>query len=164
MREPDDDGASKHSERSLERGELWLRWEPVEEGPFSIKLGRQEFTEDRQWWWDEDLDALRLIYNADPWQFSVALASETGPDTNIEDRLDPAEKDVVRALANVRRDWEFGFSLRGFALVQHDRSSRHAPGELISRKDESDANLNWLGLRAGSETGQFAWRLDAAGV
>ena len=157
------------TEQSLERGQLWLRWHPRADDGFALQLGRQEFSEDRQWWWDEDLDALRLDYTADDWTLTTALAKESAPRSTLEDDIDPADDEVVRALGNLRWDWAAEQRLEGFALYQRDRSPTPGLGDAATEEDEVDADLTWLGLRADGDLtlgdyGSLAYWLDAAHV
>ena len=44
-----------------ERGETWLYMSHLFGSNFSLQVGRQNLREPRSWWWDKDLDALRLV-------------------------------------------------------------------------------------------------------
>src|SRR5918996_1791342 len=48
---------------SLELGQAWVNVSNVLGSPFGLQIGRQGFWEERTWWWDDDLDAVRLFYD-----------------------------------------------------------------------------------------------------
>jgi alginate production protein len=54
---------TRKSEAELKRGESWIFWGDILQSNFSLQVGRQNFRESREWWWDEDLDAIRLYYH-----------------------------------------------------------------------------------------------------
>lgn len=157
------------SDESLERGESWLRWQPDADLNLTLKLGRQEFTEPRQWWWDEDLDALRVDYQTNRWSLAAALARETAPISTLDSQIHPSEDDVVRALGAVHWYWTSDQQLEAFALYQNDRSSTPNVGDKVTQDDSVDANLDWLGLRASGDLrlggyGSLIYWLDSAWV
>ncbi|MEZ5584029.1 MAG: alginate export family protein [Candidatus Competibacteraceae bacterium] len=160
---------NRHTDESLERGELWLRWQPNLNSALALQFGSQTFSEPREWWWEEDLDALRLEYGNDAGVFTAALAKETAPRSTLDDDIHPADDDVVRALVHLRRTWDSAQQLDAFALYQRDRSDTPRLGEIANRNDEVDADLNWLGLRASGglaleNYGALSYRLDGAWV
>src|SRR6185436_10578181 len=54
---PDED-----EERDFSRGESWVLLETLQPTGFGLQIGRQNFRDGREWWWDEDLDAIRVHY------------------------------------------------------------------------------------------------------
>lgn len=164
-----EDSAATRTEESLERGESWLRWQPDQDTGFAFTVGRQEIAEERQWWWDEDLDAARLDYLADSWGLSMAIAQELAPLSTLENEIHPAEKDVIRVLGQLSWGWRLEHRLDMFAFYQHDGSPTPRLGEPAAEADEVDADLAWLGLRASGalalgDYGSLNYRLDAAWV
>lgn len=65
---------SKIEALRLELKEAYAKAEdlPVPGGELSIKLGRQYFGDERQWLYDADLDALRLVYERHDWSLELA--------------------------------------------------------------------------------------------
>ncbi|MEE4379135.1 MAG: alginate export family protein [Candidatus Competibacteraceae bacterium] len=165
----DDAESAEYTDRSLERGELWLRWQPPANDSLAIQFGSQTFNEPREWWWEEDLDALRLDYNTDHWEYIVALAKETTPRSTLDDDIHPEEDDLVRALGYLGGVWAADQRLKAFALMQRDRSYSPPIGVIANQNDASDADLNWLGSRACGllslrNFGTLAYRFDGAWV
>ncbi|MCP5144496.1 MAG: alginate export family protein [Gammaproteobacteria bacterium] len=142
---------------TLERGEMWMFYDRPFGLPFSLQAGRQNFAEDREWWWDEDLDAVRLFYSSYRFQFEAAVAEQAFRKSLFTHDEDAADTDVRRLLASARWRSSSALTLDGFFLRQSDHSSRLAPGDVIAdwRKDAEDADLTWFGLRLSGE-------LDAA--
>ena len=164
-----DGGRSRQSIFRLERGETWISFDRLFASDLNFKVGRQTFEEPRRWWWDDDLDALRLRYRSDPWTIELGVAREVAPLSTLENFIDPENEGVIRVLGRI--DWRYSsnHALGLFFLHQHDLSSAPAPGTLLNRnrEDSSDARLWWGGLRAiGKEPvngyGEVSYWADAA--
>ena len=141
------------AEGSIERGQIWVLWEELLGSHFGLQLGRQEFKESREWWWDEDLDAVRLDYRRDSWDLALGLAKESAPRSTLEETIDPAAKDVMRGIGQAAWRWHEQHQLEAFLLWQNDTSSVPSLNSVIEKEqeDESDADLFWVGLRATGE-------------
>ena len=157
------------SDRLAERGELWLAWEHLFSSEAAIKIGRQNFIEPRRWWWDSDLDALRFDYASTTWQVNMAVSKTLARLTTLDKFIEPHEDDVLRWLGNA--SWKLSPDLQfaAFYLQQRDHSTQPELNSVIetARVDESDASLNWLGLRAAGEIGlhsgnRLTYWLDSA--
>ncbi len=154
-----------------ERGEMWLIAEGLFGLPIALDLGRLDFEDDRRWWWDTELDSLRISIEPEPFELSLAVANELLPKRMDLDHIAPEQKGVLRVLAEATLDHHGGHSLGLFGLFQDDRSASPAPEEFVPsrREDDSDAQLGWFGGRAlgvfelGSR-GLLGYWLDAAGV
>ncbi|MFD0738863.1 alginate export family protein [Lysobacter koreensis] len=159
------------SERYLERGEMWLYSEDIGGSGIDLDLGRLDFEDDRRWWWDEELDAVRIAFEGERVEFALAFARELGPNRSDRDFVDPEHDRVQRLIAEASWDWAPNHALQLFALRQRDRSRSESPGRTVAaeREDESDARLTWLGARAiGAvefrRAGIVGYWLDAARV
>lgn len=47
----------------MERDQAWVFLDRILGSSFGLQLGRQNFKETREWWWDDDLDAVRLYFD-----------------------------------------------------------------------------------------------------
>lgn len=143
----------------LERGEAWIHADLGGSG-LSLQLGRQNFKDLREWWWDSDLDSIRLHYDYDRWHAEIAVAQELGRISTREDFLDPEQQDVLRVLGHARVQVARRHRIEFFALHQNDRSRTENVGRVVEkdREDEVDGNLTWVGLRA-----QGRWGLGSHG-
>ncbi|MFQ6024270.1 MAG: alginate export family protein [Acidiferrobacterales bacterium] len=165
------DETPRISEEAIERGETWLLFRRISDSGYSVQIGRQNFIEPRLWWWDEDLDAVRLYYAREPWRLYVGLAEEVARVSTNEDFIDPEQEDVRRLLGHVNWASSEKFNLGGFFLHQRDNSDVPPIDSVVEtvRIDESDADLTWAGLRATgrlglSRAGTLIYRADAAVV
>ena len=158
-------------ERAIERGETWMYVGNLLGSDFSLQIGRQNFREERTWWWDKDLDALRIHYDRRRLHAELAVAQEMARVSTEEDRNDPAAGNVLRLLGHTAWLWTKDHRLDAFFLYQNDHSSRQSVGQLVKkgREDPSDAALLWLGARASGEQdldrfGELDYRLEGAWV
>ncbi|MDX1609381.1 MAG: alginate export family protein [Halofilum sp. (in: g-proteobacteria)] len=149
--EREDHGGDRPDESAdaLERGETWVQFERAFGRELALTLGRPAFSDPRSWWWDDDLDGLRMDLARGDWDATLGLAQELAPTSTSDDFIDPEAEDVRRLLAHA--GWRHSDALRldGFALVQRDRSGGFRSGRVIDseRVDESDLDARWLGLR-----------------
>lgn len=144
-----DDGLEELSDYYLERGEMWLYTEGIAGTHVNLDLGRLDFEDDRTWWWDEELDAVRVAYETEAFELSLALARELAPARSDHDHVDPQHDRVLRLFGEVSWDWRPNHALELTMLYQNDHSSSERVGDIVSdeREDESDARLTWLGAR-----------------
>ena len=133
--------------RGFARGEMWLFLRDIANSPFSLQVGRQRFSDDREWWWDDDLDAIRLHFDRSKLHFELGAAQLLTRVDTEESHLDPEEEDVLRFLARGAWEWRKGHRVELFALRQLDGSDTQARSAFMkdSREDESDADLWWVG-------------------
>jgi hypothetical protein len=133
-----------------ERGEVWIASEDIGGTGLSFDVGHLDFEDDRRWWWDTELDAARLVYEAGDFEVALALGRELFAERTGEGGIDPEQEGVLRAIGEASWDWRFGHSLQGFLLWSDDRSPSERPGDVArrDREDDADARLLWLGARA----------------
>jgi hypothetical protein len=146
--------------KSLRRDQAWLYFSNVFDSRFSLQVGRQNFREDREWWWDDNLDAVRLHYDLFKFHAELGLAQELMPTSTEENGVDPTKKNVFRLLGNAAWRWGKDQQLDGFLLYNLDYSRGYSLGRTVrnDREDKSDAKLLWLGARASGE-----WDADRFG-
>ncbi len=174
---------SPEIERSaISRKEAWLYVGNPFIEPLGLQLGAQRFSDDREWWWDLDLDAARIRWDGRSFSGSLAVAEQLFPRLVGTDRIDALEEDVFRVIGE--GVWtlprEHVLALR--VLHQDDRSANYRIGECVpsapglffrfgcidpKREDASDARLTWVGgYSAGrfklARFGQLHYRADAA--
>jgi len=140
------DGAGENDGIALEVKEafVWVRQLP---GGLSIQIGRQRFEDERQWLYDEELDAVRLRYGRG------ALALELSASRNGLVRKD-VFRDVERDRINnyvLHASYRFPreIELEGYAIVRDDRDAdRRRPVFLgLASRGEPVEDLDyWLQL------------------
>lgn len=160
---------SVQSTRSAERGQLWWLTERLGGQPLAVQAGRLPLIERRSWWWDDDLDAMRLIYTPGPWRVETGLARELAGVSTATRGVDPTLKGITRWFGNTSLRWAPRHAVEAFWLLANDSSGAPEPGARFvdGREDSSDARLRWLGLRASGETRfasnhRWTYRADAA--
>lgn len=138
------------TESEFKRGEFWFYLNEPFGLPAGLQVGRQNFAEDREWWWDTDLDALRVDFRFRRMTFEFALAEELGKEVLNADHADAEDQDVLRLLARSTLPISSWLKLDAFLLYQDDKSSAFRLGDVVPafREDEDDADLTWYGLRA----------------
>jgi alginate production protein len=170
-RQASSDGAAA-DRHAFERGQTWLLFERVGGLPWSVQAGRIALIERRSWWWDDDLDAVRLSYTpAEPtlWRFETGLAHEVLKRSSGDRGVAPALKGVTRWFGHTGVRWAPEQTLEGLWLVAQDQSGQPAAGTRVDAgtEDSADARQAWLGLRASGEARfdsghRLIYRADAA--
>jgi hypothetical protein len=155
----------------VERGEMWLSWLDVGGSGLNLEFGRLDFEDDRLWWWDTDLDAVRLSREGESYELALSLARELAPDRSDEDEIAPEHEGVRRLLFEASWDWHEHHSLEAFALRHRDHSQPAAAAADEDDAAEFDGNpiLTWIGLRAAgawesSDRGLFGYWFDLGSV
>ena len=155
----------------VERGETWLYSENIAGTHVNLDLGRLDFEDDRHWWWDDTLDAVRVAYEQETFEIGFAAARELTSDRSDWSEVDPQHERVLRLIGEASWDWSRNHALELFLLHQDDHSHSERPGQVVSvdREDDSDARLTWLGARLMGvfelkKTGILGYWLDSAAV
>jgi len=143
------------SEGALARGQSWVYVDGLAGNRIGLHIGRQNLRETREWWWDDDLDAARIVFDEGPLHAYAGVARELAKVASRDDGIDPAQEDVLRVFGSASWLWNARESVELFALHQNDGSSRPEVGESVrdTRQDESDADLTWVGMRALGQRG-----------
>ncbi|MCH9699687.1 MAG: alginate export family protein [Gammaproteobacteria bacterium] len=143
-------GADHTFSRRLQRGETWLFWGNINDSGFSFQVGRQNFQDAREWWWDENIDSVRLYYNQPFFHSETAVGQRMAVDNTGESRIDPNEKKVLKVIHYTNWQWAAKQSLSVFFFHRHDLSGKGQIDDLLkeSRLDFADSRLTWFGLRS----------------
>ena len=161
--------------KEVERREHWLFAGDVLQNVlgrgYSLQIGRQKFQEVREWWWDRDLDALRVYYDRPEMHSELGVGRELAPDSTLTRFITPDDENVFRLLGNAAWAWSERQRLDLFSLYHSDHSGQRSIGQILrqDREDPSDARLLWLGARASGELdggalGDLSYGLDGAWV
>lgn len=152
-RRTEQSGAPQYT-HSFERGQSWVKFDRLGGTAWALQAGRVALLERRSWWWDDDLDALRLSYGGTSWRLDTGVARELARVSSAQRSIDPAERGVVRWFGQAGWRWARRNALELFWLDVHDRSGAAAPGALFPSEDDtdpSDLRARWIGLRASGE-------------
>lgn len=154
----------------LARDETWVYFDRIAGTGFGLQFGNQNVSETREWWWDKDMDALRLYYNRGPLHFELTGGKQIGGESTLQS-INPSDKEVYRVLGLGSWMWGMKQRLEFFFLNQWDRSAQEREGDVILRKnrDTFDDNMTWFGARAIGEIGlsdygSVNYWVDVAGV
>ena len=155
---------------AFERGEMWLQWDGLGGGNWSLQAGRVPVVERRAWWWDDDLDGLRLRYSQGPWRLDAGLGRTLARVSSSDSGIDPAEQGIWRSWGQASWRWAPRHALDAFWLFHQDRSGLPALGTTFGEDgapDPDDLRAGWLGLRASgewrrTEGGRWAYWADLA--
>lgn len=149
----------KRVTRALERGQMWLLRDRLGGTPWSLQVGRVPLLDRRAWWWDDDLDAVRLRYAGTGWRLDTGLGREIAKVSSAHKGIAPASRGVARWFGQATWTWARRHALDAFWLVQRDSSSRPRTGAVFADEDAtdpSDLRARWVGARASGE-----WRVEA---
>ena len=154
---------------AFERGQTWLYW-TIPNRRLALQLGRQKFHEEREWWWDQDLDGVRLYWDRFPFAAQIAGTYEAGSVTTTGAGIEATDRDIARALGRATWSWSPDHTADLFFLYQADLSAQPAVGTVLdaNEEDESDAQLAWVGVRQHgdleSRAGDVDYGVDVAWV
>jgi hypothetical protein len=134
----------------LERGQTWVYVDRLFDSPVALQAGRIGLVEPRTWWWDDDVDAVRLHLGEGNWGMETGVGRELGRVSTNDRHIDPVFQGIDRWFGRAAYAWRRRHNLEGYWMVARDRSGHPAVGTVIedTRDDPVDGNLNWLGLRA----------------
>lgn len=140
-------------ETRVRRGETWVYFDQPLGLPAALQIGRQNFAEKREWWWDTDLDAVRVYVNTENLNIEIGIAEELAPADLGSDRVDAEDDDIFRLLGHVNFRINSALVVDLFYLHQNDHSATPKLNAVLrsSQEDEDDAELTWTGLRLSGE-------------
>ena len=142
-----------------ERGQSWLRIDRLGGTNWSMQIGRVALIDRRSWWWDDDLDAVRLIGSGDGWRLDTGVAHQVARVSSDERHTPPEARGVTRWFGQATWELARRHRLDGFWLIERDDSRRPIAGSSAAGSDSidpSDFRGHWIGARSSGE-----WRPDA---
>ncbi len=136
--------------QKIELGELWVYVGGLGNHRLSLQIGRQYFGDKREWWWDKQLDAVRVQYTGSSFSAQFAIGANSTTISTESDRMDPEDEDITWLIASADWEWTKKNHFEIFFLSRLDHSPTPNVGDIISEKqeDNEDATINWLGLRS----------------
>ncbi|MEK7266409.1 MAG: alginate export family protein [Pseudomonadota bacterium] len=136
----------------------------------SLQVGRQKFQDRREWWWDDDFEAVRLHFASGRFFGFIAAGEELWSADTLEP-LQGDQRDRRHVLGNLAYTIDPKKQLELFFLNTNDHSGGYGAGELVADglEDESDADLTWIGVRYRGRhkfdpLGKIYFNLDLARV
>ena len=144
-------GKREDAQLDLALRNFWFLQTNLFDTPFAVQVGRQRMQDDREWWWDEQIDAARLHYfGSDITAYLGVGMLNQAINTSELDKVKPKDQDLLRYFANIDWKWSKGQHLEFFATHQNDQSTNYITDQFVSRSkvDDADARITWLGARA----------------
>ncbi len=157
--EPEADESDSFTE--WRRGEMWVFTGGWFDDRVGYQIGRQNFIDSREWWWDANLDALRIHYDTRETHAEFGLARELAKESSEDERIDPEDDKLLRFFAvRTQKQEDENVERSLFLLYQLDQSETETAGTIVDRdlRDESDFDALWFGWRT-----QGRWKSKSAG-
>jgi hypothetical protein len=125
-----EEGKSDDWSDSLAFGEAYVRWEQALGVPLTVLAGRQDFDDPREWIYDQNLDALRVIYASRRARLELSASTSFGIDDSNSER----DEDTANYIA----------------YLSNTDPTRHLALWIVDRRDSSAAQDSpiWFGARA----------------
>lgn len=142
------DGGGTENRGGVELGEAWLLKTRIGGTPLALQVGRQQLQDRREWWWDEDLDMVRLHYFGDRVTAFAGIGRELGYYSTVG-RRDPEDRDIVRKVGSIKWDWMDRQEIQLLVLDQRDNSTVYGRDQIVADRslDEADVDATWMGVR-----------------
>ena len=140
-RDDEEDGTSRVDD--VQVGETFLRWQDLAGGSVELQIGRQDFDEQREWLYDQNLDGLRLVFAGEAAQLELS-ASTSLSDARQRD-LDATNYMAYLSNRKSRRHFAVYAIHRDFDLDLHEQTTHvgvRALGRWLPRQE------GWLELAA----------------
>lgn len=168
-------GEAFRAEKFAELRQLWARMEWAGLDGLATQIGRQRIREDRGLWWNDDVDAVRMIYDSSVFSGFLGVSENLNSYKTSDDDFDADEQDRLRFLAEGSWLLPYNHYFDVRALYENDHSGVEPTGTFVEadqQDDEDNNNLLWAGVRAWSDLRpvssgsdlQFSYRADLIGV
>jgi hypothetical protein len=131
--------------------------------PFGVQVGRQRFRDDREWFFDDYLDAMKVFVQTGRWRAEAAVADS--PFAGPRELRSRAEQRHV--IASLKAQIGTRSDAAGFVIARDDRNRRERPmwtgGQWNGRIPKYVKSWALGAVRRGeSETGRLGgWAFDA---
>ena len=135
----------------VELRRLWVEYSGLAEYlPFSIRVGRQRIREERALWWNRDLDAVSLIYDATLFTGLLTVGENLMEYRSTGDAFNEDDQKILRILGETSWQWRNDHFLEARVAWQDDHSGINDVGYTLrsEHRDDEDSDLLWFGARA----------------
>ena len=102
----------------FELKEAYIRFNKLLGGLLSLQIGRQSFEDDRQWLYDDEIDAVRLFYRTSRFYLEAAIARFAIVERDLINRNDTDDTDFLQLYGA----YDFGppLKLAAYVIAQDD--------------------------------------------
>lgn len=173
----DEDGSSSSNESFFELRQAWVEFDNLlGSDRTSLKVGRQRVREDRNIWWNRDIDAIGLALESDITSFKLYTGQNLSSyRTGTGEDFEEDDEDRLRIFGEAKHQYAKNHFIEGRFLYENDYSGVEDIGDLVDGNDfdDEDFDLTWVGIRAkgnfdnknlGSFLSNFGYRGDVIGV
>ncbi len=167
-------GEASGTDDFLELRQLWVQEDQLFGNlPWSIRVGRQRFTEPYALWWNRDFDAVRVIYDTTLFSGYLAVGENLLSYRTSGDDFLKRNEDVFRVLGETSWQYTYNHFFETRFSMQDDHSGMENPGETVStdNRDSEDGDLYWAGVRFKGavpsvlpQANAMQYRVDLMGV
>jgi alginate production protein len=117
----------------------------------SIRLGRQRIRQDDALYWDEDIDALRWIFNTTLLQAELGVGKEFSTYRTDDVELPPEQKDRLYTFGTLSGEWRPQQRIGIRFVHADDRGTQPQPGQIVDAETKlQNGHLTWAGLFANN--------------
>jgi alginate production protein len=130
--------------------EAWIDYGGLTSYPDeSIRLGRQRIRQDDALYWDDDIDALRWIFNTTLLQAQIGVGHEfsTYRSDNVE--LPPEQKQRVYSFGTLSGEWYPQQRIGARFVHADDHGDQPLPGQVVDSETKlQNGHITWAGFFA----------------
>jgi alginate production protein len=138
--------------------EAWIEYAGLTSYPGeSFRVGRQRILQDDTQWWDEEIDAVRWIFDTTLLEAQLGAARNFDTYRTDSQPLPVQEKNRLYGFATVAGEWRARQRIGARVIHASDSKDPPAPGAAVdSATKVQDAELTWAGLFADDH--YFDWQ------
>lgn len=128
--------------------EAWLEYGGLTSYPGeSIRFGRQHLRQDDAQWWDQDIDALRWIFDTTLLQFEAGVAREFSTYRSDDPSLPLDQKDRTYVFGSLSREWLPNQRIGLRVAHADDDGDQPQIGQVVDSSTKlQNGQLTWAGL------------------
>jgi len=144
----DNNNVAASSSAFLGLKEAWIDYGGLTSYPDeSIRLGRQRIREDDAMFWDQDLDALRWMFNTTLLQTEIGVGHEFSTYRTDDVKLPPDQKDRTYAFGTLSGEWHPQQRVGVRVVHADDDGDQPQLGEITSSQQKlTNGHMTWAGF------------------
>ena len=146
-----DTGEASGNKDFVELRQYWLNYRGLADvPPLGIRIGRHRIREERSLWWNRDLDAVSLEYDATLFSGSLSVGQNLAEYRTSRNSFDEDDQQILRILGQTSWQWQPENFLEVRLAWQDDHSGLNRTGYVTTSgdRDSEDSDLFWAGVRA----------------
>lgn len=152
----DETGQISTDQDYLELRQYWLKFDRLGGvDALALQAGRHRVKEKEAFWWNRDIDAVRILYNEDDLKGFIGIAEALSSYRTSDNSFIEKNDDRFHVMGEGSWQWQADHFLELRGLYKDDHSGTGDIGDVIEStdRDDEDFNLGWMGVRSA---GKFA--------